>query len=260
MKVVTFNIRCDFNQDKENCFCYRKDMILQKISTEKPDIMGFQEVLPHVQKWLKENLSDYYIVGCGRDSHWEDEYTSIAFRKDTMELFGLDVFWLSPTPKIPASRYESQSICPRTCTAAILKPVSFDTPILVYNTHLDHESAYAREKGLSQIFHRIKEDLSQYHYPYILMGDFNAEPDSEELSMLTDLAILPFTDVSKDLGITYHDYGNLKNSVKIDYLLVSPDFTIQNSVLWKDTKNGVFLSDHYPVSADIMIKKDSVKD
>ena len=92
------------------------------------------------------------------------------------------------------------------------------------------------------------------------MGDFNAEPASEELSILTDLAILPFTDVSKDLGITYHDYGNLKDSVKIDYLLVSPDFTIQNSILWKDTKNGVFLSDHYPVSADIMIKKDSVKD
>lgn len=254
MKIVTFNIRCDFNQDGENCFCHRKDLILQKISQEKPDIIGFQEVLPHVQKWLKENLSDYYIVGCGREKDWKDEYTSIAFRKDAMELFGLDVFWLSPTPKVPASRYESQSICPRTCTAAILKPVFCDTPILVYNTHLDHESAYAREKGLSQIFHRIKEDVALYSYPYILMGDFNAEPDSEELSLLSVSDILCLTDAAENLGITYHDYGKLKNSVKIDYLLVSPNLSIQKAELWKDTINGIFLSDHYPVSADITIK------
>ncbi len=254
MRVVTFNIRCDFNQDKENCFCYRKDMIFQKIAQEKPDIIGFQEVLPHVQKWLRDNLSDYYVVGGGRDSHLGDEYTSIAFRKESIELFGLDVFWLSPTPRIPASRYEPQSICPRTCTAAILKPAFFNTPILVYNTHLDHESVYAREKGLSQIFSRIKEDLTLYPYPYILMGDFNAEPADKELSILTD-STLSLTDTSKDLGITYHEYGNLKNAVKIDYLLVSSDFMVQNSTLWEDTKNGVFLSDHYPICSDIILKK-----
>ena len=31
-------------------------LILEKIRQEKPDIIGFQEVLPHVAAWLKENL------------------------------------------------------------------------------------------------------------------------------------------------------------------------------------------------------------
>lgn len=30
MKLVTFNIRCDFGQDGENNFEYRKDLILKE--------------------------------------------------------------------------------------------------------------------------------------------------------------------------------------------------------------------------------------
>ena len=61
MKFVTFNIRCDFGQDGANNFIYRRPLILEKIRQEKPDIIGFQEVLPHVAAWLKENLTEYYI-------------------------------------------------------------------------------------------------------------------------------------------------------------------------------------------------------
>jgi len=67
MKLVTFNIRCDFGQDGENNFEYRKDLILKKIAQEKPDMICFQEVLPHIAKWLKENLTEYYVIGCGAE-------------------------------------------------------------------------------------------------------------------------------------------------------------------------------------------------
>ena len=69
MKLVTFNIRCDFGQDGENNFEYRKDLIFfpwfcwfKKIAQEKPDMICFQEVLPHIAKWLKENLTEYYMI------------------------------------------------------------------------------------------------------------------------------------------------------------------------------------------------------
>ena len=66
MKFVTFNIRCDYGQDGENCFENRKPLILKKIAREQPDILCFQEVLPHVALWLRENLTDYCVIGCGR--------------------------------------------------------------------------------------------------------------------------------------------------------------------------------------------------
>ena len=61
-----------------NNFVYRKPLILEKISQEKPDIIGFQEVRPHVAVWLKENLPEYYVVGCGRGEDLAGEAMVIA--------------------------------------------------------------------------------------------------------------------------------------------------------------------------------------
>ena len=66
MKLVTFNIRYDTPGDGANCFPFRKPLILRTIAEERPDILCFQEVLPHVKTWLKDSLTDYYVVGCPR--------------------------------------------------------------------------------------------------------------------------------------------------------------------------------------------------
>ena len=47
LKLVTFNIRCDYDQDGANSFRFRKPVILKKLAEEKPDVICFQEVLPH---------------------------------------------------------------------------------------------------------------------------------------------------------------------------------------------------------------------
>ena len=101
MKVVTFNIRCDYGQDGLNEFANRKELILRKINQEKPDIIGFQEVLPHVAKWLKENLNEYYVIGCGRGANLRDEQMSIAYRRDRINLISMETWWLSQTPDVP---------------------------------------------------------------------------------------------------------------------------------------------------------------
>ena len=77
-----------------------------------------QEVLPHVAKWLKENLNEYYVIGCGRGANLRDEQMSIAYRRDRINLISMKTWWLSQTPDVPGSRYEEQSSCPRTATEA----------------------------------------------------------------------------------------------------------------------------------------------
>ena len=62
MKVVTYNIRGDLGVDGKNDFCFRKPLILEKLAKEKPDIVGFQEVLPHVAAWMREALPEYDVV------------------------------------------------------------------------------------------------------------------------------------------------------------------------------------------------------
>lgn len=246
MKVTTFNIRCDHGQDGENNFCCRKPMILEKLSRERPDIICFQEVLPHVAVWLKETLTDYYVIGCGRCPEYEDEQVSIAYRKDCINLIQMETYWLSETPYVPASRYPDQSICPRTCTEALFEEVATRRAFRVVNTHLDHESAEARRLGIRQIMEKLEHTEFFCQAPVIITGDMNAEPDSEEMSVLKEYA--DYTNLTEDIGITYHGYMRAESPCNIDYI-VTKGFACEGVEKWQDEKGGVFLSDHFPVCA-----------
>ena len=124
LKFVTFNIRCDYNQDKDNSFCFRKQEIEEKLEREQPDIICFQEVLPHVAIWLKETLRDYYVVGCGRSRELDGEQVAIAFKYKSFNMISMETFWLSPDCFLPGSRYAEQSECPRVCTELVLEDLS----------------------------------------------------------------------------------------------------------------------------------------
>lgn len=253
MKAVTFNIRCDYQQDGNNNFDFRKPLILKKIGEEKPDVIGFQEVLPHVQKWLRENLAGYTVLGCGRDEDFGGEAMTIAVRNKTTELLGLHTFWLSPEPYQPGSRYPSQSDCPRTCAVAILNNQELPGPIRLYNTHLDHIGAQARIQGLSQILRQMEDDGDKLPMPALLMGDFNAYPDSPELGPIGEFSSLGLADVTAHIPETFHNYrlGECEPG-KIDYIFATAPLRAKSALCWTDEENGVFLSDHYPVCAEIV--------
>ena len=221
MKIVTFNIRCDFGQDGANNFEFRKPLIL---------------------------------VGCGRTADYQDEAMTIAVRNETSELLGLEVFWLSPTPYVPGSRYENQSECPRTCAMAIIKNQDFPGPIRVYNTHLDHIGAQARMKGLSQILRQMEDDSDKLALPSVLMGDFNAYPDSVELTPINDFVSLGLKDITAQIPLTYHNYHlGQEETGKIDYIYITEPFQVKDVRRWEDEENGVYLSDHYPICAELTL-------
>ncbi len=245
MKIVTFNIRCDYNQDEDNNFCFRKPLILEKLRQEEPDVICFQEVLPHVAGWLKETLKEYYVIGCGRMEDLEGEQVSIAYRKNRINLIQMETYWLSETPYVPGSRYADQSICPRVCTEAVLEEYATKQVFRVVNTHLDHEGPEAREKGLLQIMDKLEKALLFPEAPVIITGDMNAEPDSPEMAAVRKS---PYKDMVEGVGITYHGYMRAEPPCCIDYILAK-GFVCESMEKWTDKKDGVFLSDHYPVCA-----------
>lgn len=253
MKIVTFNIRCDYNQDGENNFCYRRDLIARKIHSSNADVICFQEVLPHVLEWLKEELSEYVVVGCGRDEHLEDETTAIAYRKIRYNLMSMNTVWLSKTPYVAGSRYEEQSICPRTVTSVLLHDLETKKVIRIYNTHLDHEGEQARYLGVKQIIAQIKEENLYSDAPIIVTGDFNAEPDSKEIQYMQEHSGL--LDATKEFAYTYHEYGKEASFCKIDYIYVSKQLSFGKAIAWDEQSNGVYLSDHYPLEVEVEINE-----
>ena len=248
MKFVTFNIRCDYSQDGDNNFCFRKALILEKIDRERPDIICFQEVLPHVAVWLKEELKEYYVIGCGRDEDLRGEQVTIAYRKDSINLIQMETYWLSETPYVPASRYPDQSICPRVSTEALFEDCAAKKVFRVVNTHLDHEGKGAREQGLRQIMEKLDKASLFAQAPAIVTGDMNAEPDSPEMAVIKEYPA--YKNMTEGIGITYHGYLRTEPPCSIDYIFAK-GFSCTKVEKWEDRRDGVFLSDHYPVCAEL---------
>lgn len=246
MKFVTFNIRCDYGQDGPNSFCFRKEAITEKWKQEAPDVICFQEVLPHTAKWMKEEWGDYYIIGCGRSQSLRDEQVPIAYKKTALNLISMDTFWLSDTPDIPGSRFGRQSICPRVCIEAVFEELSTASLFRVVNLHLDHEEETARLGGVELILNRLDHPSAFPGIPVIVAGDFNAPPHSPEVR-----AMEGFVDAAAGSGGTFHDFGECGEPEKIDYLFASREIWVKGAGRYMDCQNGVYLSDHYPLWAEL---------
>lgn len=90
MKFVTFNLRADYGDgaDGGNAFCCRQPLIAKVLQAEQPDFVGFQEVLPAAQRWLRAAMPGYTVLGCGRGADLAGEAMTIAVRDETLELLG----------------------------------------------------------------------------------------------------------------------------------------------------------------------------
>lgn len=251
MKVVTFNIRGDFGVDGENDFCFRKPLILKKLAQEQPDLIGFQEVLPHVAAWMREALTDYCVVGCGREEKLGGEQMTVAFRQDRYNLIEMRTFWLSPTPWVPGSRYANQSRCPRTATELLLLEVATGRVLRVVNTHLDHEGSGARCLGLQQILRHLEEVELFPDAPVILMGDFNAPPDGEEMQVFAQYPA--YVNATAGAGVTFHGFMKAEAPAHIDYIFLKGPVKPLSLQKWTDAEKGVYLSDHYPVCVELAL-------
>lgn len=258
LKIVSYNIRTLYSHpvDGVNSFIHRAGLILDKIAKEQPHVICIQEVSDGIRAFLNTYLKDYVLVGHGRLADYSGEGLCTAFRKDCMELIELETFWLSPTPYVPGSRYEVQSPYPRVCQLVTLKHKEFPTPIRLGNVHLDHISDEARVLGIHQILTTVAEiNEKKATFPFLLMGDFNAYPESETILYCKQNGLI---DISEASGCTFHGFGgDAKDEEaigkKIDYIFTDKETATKENVVtkWEDSQNGIYLSDHYPLCCEI---------
>lgn len=252
-KFVSFNLRCAWDEDGYNSFLNRAGNIVQKINAEQPELICFQEASVKNIGFLRKALPQYTILLNQRDADLGGEGLAVAFLPEALEVLILDFFWLSPTPNVPGSRYEEQSLCPRICQSVLFKRSSDGKLFWVYNNHLDHEGDQARILGIQQVLDRIKEDQKRFDAPIFILGDFNAYPDSETIRFCEEFKDIPLTDLSAPAGPTFHDFGRRIPNSKIDYIYVDKRLadTEYKASLWTECFCGVYLSDHYPVMLEL---------
>lgn len=223
-----------------------------------PDIIGFQEVLPDITEYLDENLPQYTIVGNGREEDLNGKNNCIAFRNDMFRLISLETTWLSHTPYVSGSQLSSSDNCPRICTAITLGSKENNKLFRIFNTHLDWQFDNIRLEQLQILNDFIESYEERGSLPTILTGDLNCTPDSEEIRYILNEFKVDLADISTadHIGgdITFHDYYSDKdNKGKIDYIFATKDLIHKKSYIDDTEEDGVYLSDHYPVYAEVEI-------
>lgn len=261
--LVSFNLRLVFdNGDGVNCFLHRSGMVLEKIRAENPDVICFQEAMPDNIQFLRQYLPEYNFVFNQRNADFSGEGLAIAFKRNVFEIYNYSMFWLSDTPSVPGSRFEKQSGCPRIVQNVILKDLRTEKFFRVHNAHLDHAYEEARVKGMDVLLDYVVQCQQQWKLPVFVMGDFNACPDSDVIRVCKENAQFPLVDTTQHIPATFHDFGrnqceaeDQSGNYKIDYIFTDPE-TSQNGYtvgVWKDCRNGIYLSDHYPVFLKIKL-------
>ncbi|MCX5647254.1 MAG: endonuclease/exonuclease/phosphatase family protein [Phycisphaerae bacterium] len=264
--VMSFNIRYGAADDGENNWDKRKDLACEVVRRQDPDLVGLQEALRVQINDIRAALPEYGEIGVGReDGKTKGEYSAILYRKDRLDVNDSGTFWLSDTPEVPGSITWGNA-CTRVCTWARFLPKS-GRPFYMFNTHLDHVSQPAREKGIALIMSR----LSSRKHPdaVVLTGDFNSGENNPVVHYLQgeqqlDAASnglsknpLPLVDtfrlLHKDASEvrTAHGFTGSRSGAKIDYIFVQPGVAVLQAEILYDNKDNHYPSDHFPIMAAI---------
>jgi len=251
---MSFNIRYGTAADGENAWEYRRDLLAATIVAEDPDILGLQEALEFQLDELGAALPGHVEIGVGRDDGvTAGEYAALLIRRERFYVDSSGTFWLSDTPETPGSMSWGNRIT-RICTWAILRDRLTGNRLAVFNTHLDHESQPARERGAALILDRI--GLLAPDLPSLILGDFNSGEDNPALTPLREAGFLDtyrVVDPDPAGDGTFGEYRGDSTGAKIDYILARGGWTIEAADILRRRSGTRDPSDHFPVTARVRL-------
>lgn len=256
-KIMTYNIRLDVASDGVNRWDNRKEILAGQVKFYEPDFLGVQEALPTQMQYLKTKLlNNYQSIGVGRDDGKDQgEYSAIFYNNIKYKMLEQSTFWLSETPDIVSLGWDARY--KRVCTYGLFENKATKQKIWVFNTHFDHIGDIARKKSAELILQKIKE-LNKLNLPFVLMGDFNLEQDSEPIQLITQQLADSKYAAKQVFGPsgTFNAFEFNKPVIKrIDYIFTSKTgLEITKYAVLSDSIDCHYPSDHLPVYIEIILK------
>lgn len=255
---MSFNIRYGTADDGANSWPFRRDLVFEVIRSYRPDLLGVQEALRAQLDELGAAVPGYTELGVGRDDgRTAGEYSAILFRQGRFEPLESGTFWFSDTPDVPGSTSWGNRIT-RIATWARLRDVTTNTPFVVFNLHLDHESQPSRERSAAMLARLVRREQE----PVVVLGDFNSGETNPAYRLLTDSTASPalLRDTFRALHPrdsivgTFNGFRGDSAGEKIDHILVTRGWRTEDAAILRRSADGRYPSDHFPVTATIRLE------
>ena len=278
IRVLSINVRLSTANDGANNWANRKDFMTEIIAEGNYDFIGTQETVMHPNPDLNQvtfiasKLPEYGVIGRSREVNPEvGEAMTIFYKKERWAIDDTDqkTFWLSDTPNVPGSKTDPKAGCPRSVTVALFHELQdgqrTGQKIYVYNTHYDHMSEEARQRGAIQLMDKVAARKNK-DVPVVVMGDMNCGERSPgirymkgEPMMLDEKEWTPpykLVDTFRVVHPDAVDVGTFNgfrtpDREKIDYIFVSPGLKTTAAEIIRTQRDSRYPTDHFPIDAVI---------
>ena len=255
-RIATFNMRTDCDKG-ERAWLNRLPLVVKVIEDNGFDIIGAQELKTNQVADLRRALGPkgYDMVGRRRTlaSRYDTEGVYLMFSAKRFECLESGTFQLSETPDVVGSK-SWKTDCPRACVWAKLKDRACGAEFVVYNTHLDHMSEEARRKGAALIVERMS---AAGDAPAFLLGDFNCSPTPFNAVGIAHRTMKDAAEVTETPHVgpekTFTDWKPTAHFL-IDYIFVNGAVRVLSHKTHDDLPGGKSPSDHFPVSAEVVLR------
>jgi endonuclease/exonuclease/phosphatase family metal-dependent hydrolase len=261
-RLASFNIRSGLGWDGRRSWPWRRGALLRQILALDADVLALQEVHGFQLRYLLRALapprragrrrgldSGYQSVGRPR-GRWSGERSPILFRSDRFLLLETQTRWLSPTPRIPGSRFPGSSL-PRAVTFARLRHRPSGATFVVANAHLDHRSSEMRRRSARLLARWVRGPE-----PVVLCGDFNETPQGPAVAHLEAACLRDAHSHLAQQGptaSTYHGFAGAHLGARIDLILLSGSWRSREARIVRLADPREAGSDHWPVSVMVSL-------
>lgn len=264
LDIVSFNVRNSKDStvaiDGIHNWPARKGKIISYFKENDFDIIAIQEAFYDQVLFFDKELPEYGWVGVGRDDgQTKGEHSNIMYKKERFTYIAGGTFWLSETPDVVASVGWDAELT-RIATWTRLEEKNTGKRVIVFNTHFDHVGMLAQEESAKLLAKKSKELTDSKDEAVIIIGDLNFERSNTRsynafTENYSDAKVVSKTPAQGN-NYTYNGFAN--NPVEeIDYILVNDKIKVNSYGQYNiiDKNDGVYLSDHGPVIANIELLK-----
>ncbi len=229
IEVMSTNIRYGWTDDYRFAPLEHMRYLKQRI----PDILGVQEVNKGHTSGAYSDL--YRLYQQALPGQWSYADANFGFGNAMLSRY--------PVLHSEGRVYQAKDMLKRSCLINTLKIGENKVTVLV--THVSHLAAPnpVRQAQINELSGWIQ----QLDTPWILIGDFNATPDTAEIQQLIQLSHPVYQ--SQPPWLNSLSFPAAQPDRRIDYIFFSKDFELQTM----EVLNNGTTTDHRPVRAELRL-------
>ncbi|RDE25071.1 endonuclease [Motiliproteus coralliicola] len=254
LHIASFNIHYIVPSDSDETWDTRKHAVSRILNEMDADIVAFQEAETfdggdysprNLQlDWIHASTTGYQNAAIGNPAAFPITQP-IIYKANKFDLLDQGFFFFSDTPdRIYSSQWNGGY--PYFASWARFRSHCSNHQFFLFNVHNDYKSRSNRLKSSTLIVERIK-DLVREPIPVIVLGDFNVPSGFQEVRLFEEIGLK----VIPPEGSTNRIFG-LDLLPAIDHILISSAFRPMSEIkVWRNQYDGVYPSDHYPISIQL---------